>query len=203
MIEVSIKKQYTNFQLNANFRDSGIIGITGKNGSGKTTLLNIIAGVIKPDEGYIKVNEKDITNLNIEERNVVLINQDSFIPTLRTKDHLIWGLKVRGMKINKEEVNEISKLLGIPNEYINKKVEQLSLGNRIRVAIATALLVKPYVLLIDEAFSNIDDKEEFMRTIFSICSENDIDLIYTTQDLEEAKLGNSSYIINRGHLSKS
>lgn len=200
MIEVDVRKSYGNFTLNAKFKASGIIGITGKNGSGKTTLLNIIAGIVKPDLGYVKVNSIDVTNLDISKRNIIFINQDSYIPTLKVMDHLLWGFKVRSMKVDKDKVNEVAKALGVPLNDSDKKVAKLSLGNRIRVALATALLVKPSVVLVDEAFSNIDNKEEFMKAVFTICKREGIDLVFTTQDSHEVMLGNNSYKIEKGTL---
>ncbi len=202
MIEVDVRKSYGNFTLDAKFRASGIIGITGKNGSGKTTLLNIIAGIVKPDSGYVKVNSIDITNLDISRRNVILINQDSYIPTLKVLDHLLWGFKVRSMKVDKNKVDEIAKALGVPLNDSYKKVDKLSLGNRIRVALATALLVNPSVILVDEAFSNIDNKEDFMKAVFTICKREGIDIIFTTQDVHDAMLGDFSYKIEKGLLSE-
>jgi len=89
MIETEAEKHYPSFTLSVRFKDKGIISIIGKNGSGKTTFLRIIAGLIKPDRGYVKINGVDITNLPINKRNVILVNQETYIPNLKIRKHLV------------------------------------------------------------------------------------------------------------------
>ena len=199
MIEADVEKHYPSFTLNLKFKDEGIISIIGKNGSGKTTFLNIIAGITKPDRGYVKINGIDITNLPLNKRNVILVNQQTYIPNLKIRKHLTWGAKLRNIKIDKKEVEEISKILGIPNE--DKKVGELSLGNKERVALATALLAKPKLILVDEAFSNINNKREFIKNYISLVKDFKIEFIYVTQDVEDAKLSEKIYRMDNGTIS--
>ncbi|MEM3269277.1 MAG: ATP-binding cassette domain-containing protein [Saccharolobus sp.] len=201
MIEVNVKKRIQDFSLAVNFSDEGIICITGKNGSGKSTLLNIIAGVIKPDYGYIKLNKTDITNLPIRERNIVLVTPDSYIPTFSVKKHLKWGASLRRKKINEEEIREIIKLLEL-TDYEDKKVGSLSLGNKEKVALATAILAKPELILVDEAFGNINQKEHFVSNYKELCKKYNIELVYATQDVELVKLSDHHYTMSNGSLSK-
>ena len=199
MIETEVEKHYPSFTLNLRFKDEGIISIIGKNGSGKTTFLRIIAGLIKPDRGYVKVNGLDITNLPLNRRNVILVNQDTCIPNLKIRKHLVWGAKLRNVKIDDKEVEEISKILGLPSE--NKKVGELSLGNKERVALATALLAKPKLILVDEGFSNINNKREFIKNYISLVKDFKIELIYVTQDIEDAKLSEKIYQMDNGTIN--
>ncbi|WP_338600267.1 ATP-binding cassette domain-containing protein [Sulfolobus tengchongensis] len=200
MIEVKVKKKLQSFSLDVNFSDKGIIAITGKNGSGKTTLLNIIAGILKPDEGYIRLNEKDITTVPINKRNIVLVTPESYIPTLYLKKHLVWGAKLKGKKVNEKDIIEITELLKIPFE--NKKVGNLSLGNKEKVSLATAILAKPNLILVDEAFSNITDKDHFIAIYTDLCKKNEIELIYVTQDINDTKFSDHHYVMNNGSLHK-
>jgi len=199
MIEAEAEKHYPSFTLSVKFKDEGTISIIGKNGSGKTTFLRIIAGLIKPDRGFVKINGLDITNLPINKRNVILVNQETYIPNLKIRKHLIWGAKLRNVKIDDKEVEEISKILGLPSE--NKKVSELSLGNKERVALATALLAKPKLILVDEGFSNINNKREFIRNYISLAKDFKIELIYVTQDIEDAKLGEKIYQMDNGTIN--
>jgi len=199
MIETEAEKRYSSFTLSVKFKDEGTISIIGKNGSGKTTFLRIIAGLIKPDIGFVKINGLDITNLPINKRNVILVNQETYIPNLKIRKHLVWGAKLRNAKIDDKEVEEISKILGIPSE--NKKVGELSLGNKERVALATALLAKPKLILVDEGFSNINNKKEFIKNYISLAKDFKIELIYVTQDIEDAKLGEKIYQMNNGTIN--
>ena len=91
MIEVKSKKNLGNFLLDVYLMDENFICLTGKNGSGKTSFLNLLAGVYKPDEGYVKIDSKNITDVPMEERRVILLTPDSCIPHFDVDKHLIWG----------------------------------------------------------------------------------------------------------------
>src|SRR5437870_10009237 len=91
MIEANVEKTLGTFVLNAELNDGGFIRLTGRNGSGKSTLLNIIAATLAPDRGKIVVNSRDVTNLPIEKRRVVLVTPDSWIPHLEVARHIVWG----------------------------------------------------------------------------------------------------------------
>jgi molybdate/tungstate transport system ATP-binding protein len=198
MIEVNVEKQYGKFFLKSSFLASGIICITGRNGSGKTTLLNIIAGIIKPDAGYIKINGKDITNLPIEKRKVAIITPDTYLPHMKVNRHITWGLKFKNDKTN-DELKRIKEVLSID---FNKKLNSLSSGMRIRVAIATALFSYPEVILIDEALSYISDRSQFMKNLFNEVLKMRIDLIFTTQYSEDCNLAQNCYQMESGILKR-
>lgn len=200
VIEAKVFKKFGNFTLDAEIKEEGIICITGRNGSGKTTFLKVISGFLSPDYGYIKLNNKNITSLPPEKRNVALVTPDSYIPNFKVDNHIRWGAKVRGAEIKEEEIKEVKELLGID---FDGKVSKLSLGQRERVALATALLSKPALILVDEAFSNISNKEIFIKNFIQLTRKYSIELIYTTQDINDAKFANSHLIMNNGKLVKS
>src|SRR5208337_2700682 len=152
MIDAAVKKKLGSFTLDANVSDEHFICLTGRNGSGKTTLLNLIGGILTPDEGHITLNSKTITNLPIERRQVSIITPDSCIPHLDVDRHLVWGAKNKGLNIEYDYITKIKTSLGIK---FDGKVGKLSLGMRERVALATSLISKPELILVDEALSNI------------------------------------------------
>jgi molybdate/tungstate transport system ATP-binding protein len=192
-VEVSLKRR--RFTLEAQIHDSGSICLSGPNGSGKSTLLNVIAGILKPSVGYIRVNSKDVTKLPIERRGVVLVNPESMIPHLDVERHLVWGAKVRHRVPSPELVREATDSLGIT---YSGRVDALSLGMRERVSLATALLAKPEVILVDEAFSNIDRRDGFIARYASMCKRDSIDLVFATQDPADASLAEHHYRIGGG-----
>jgi molybdate/tungstate transport system ATP-binding protein len=200
LIEANVKKRLGSFQLNANFKDSGIVCITGKNGSGKTTFLHLLAGFLKPDEGYVKVEGRDVTRLPPEKRGTSFVNQESYIPEKSVESHLLWGAKVRGVKVSEEEVKEVREALNI---NFSGKVKNLSLGQRERVAIATAILSRPKAILVDEAFSNISEKKEIVAGVIGILKKLSIEMIFTTQDASDSELADRHYVIHQGVLQKT
>ncbi|BFI76450.1 ATP-binding cassette domain-containing protein [Sulfurisphaera ohwakuensis] len=199
MLEAEVEKRYSGFVLNIQFKDKGIISIIGKNGSGKTTFLKILSGIIQPDRGYVKLDGRDITNLPINKRNIILVNQETYIPNFNVKKHLVWGAKIRKIKIDEKEIIEIAKMLDVPiNE--NKKVRQLSLGNKEKVSLATAIIARPRVILVDEGFSNINNKRNFIENYINLARIYGIDIIYVTQDIEDTKLAEKTYMMENGSL---
>ena len=136
MIELKVKKKLGNFNLDSELKDEKFICLTGRNGSGKSTLLNIMAGIYRPDEGYVKINSVPVTDIPAEKRQIVLITPDSCLPNLSVEKHLVWGAKLRKKKVGQDVISEIRKSFGINYEG---KVSKLSLGMKERVSLATAL----------------------------------------------------------------
>ncbi|EZQ06887.1 MULTISPECIES: ATP-binding cassette domain-containing protein [Acidianus] len=199
MIEVDIKKKLGEFNLVASMKEKGIISITGKNGSGKTTLLRIIAGFLPQDSGYIKLNGKDITKEEPEKRETVLISQGSIIPGMSVEKHLLWGAKIRKVDLKDNEIEEVKELLGI---NFNGNSDKLSLGQKGRLAISTALLSKPRLLLIDEVFANINNKEEFIKNLVYLLNKYNIEMIFISQDEKDSVFANSHLQMEGGKLLK-
>ena len=181
MIEARVTRTLGNFVLDAEIRDEGFICLSGANGSGKSTFLNIIAGVMVPDRGHVLVNSKDVTRLPIEKRETVLVTPDSSIPHLDAGAHILWGAKIRGIKIHQSYVEEVRSVLGVPTAG---RVQELSLGMRERLSLATALISRPKAILVDEAFSNLDNRDEFMTNYRRLSSEAKIEVVFATQSLE-------------------
>ncbi|MCY0884236.1 MAG: ATP-binding cassette domain-containing protein [Acidianus infernus] len=200
-IEAKVVKKLGNFYLNAQIKEQGIVCITGKNGSGKTTFLRGLAGFLNIDEGYVKINNVDVTKLPPEKRGTVIITPDSYIPGLKVKSHLMWGAKIRKIKYDINELDEKYKDL-LDGISLDEKVDKLSLGQRERVSIITAIIAKPKVILIDEAFSNINNKEDFIERIIEILRKNSIELIFTTQDINDSQFANSHLRMEDGKLLK-
>jgi molybdate/tungstate transport system ATP-binding protein len=199
VIQVKAKKRLGSFLLDAELRDEGFICLVGSNGSGKTTLLNLIAGLIKLDEGYVKIGEKTVSHLAPEERQIVLVTPDSCIPNLSVDDHLVWGAKVNRIEIPNEYVTEVKEKLGI---NFSGRVSKLSLGMRERTSLATALLSKPKAILVDEAFSNIHNKQTFMERFKQLTTRSNIDVLFSTQHFEDRIHADHVYRMENGHAIK-
>ena len=190
MLAVNANVTRGRLALSAEIGDEGCICLSGENGSGKTTLLSVITGDLRLERGFVKVDSVDVTRLPPEKRGIVLVNPDSFIPHLEVERHLRWGAGARRVPLNDLEVSELKHALGIS---YSGRVDELSLGMRERVALATALLSRPSLILVDEAFSNIDHRVEFMSAYRARCAARRVDMVFTTQQQSDAELADHHY----------
>ncbi len=195
MIDASVRKTIGTFNLKAEVHDQGFICLSGKNGSGKSTLLKVIAGQLKPDDGSIRLNSIEITPRPIEERRIVLVTPDSYIPHLTVDRHLRWGMRARKVLHPEDYISEVREELRITYDG---RVDSLSLGMRERVSLATALLSAPDALLVDEAFSNLDDRDGFIQKYRRLCGRSKADVIFTTQKKDEADGSDHHYQMENG-----
>ncbi|BBG23929.1 ATP-binding cassette domain-containing protein [Sulfuracidifex tepidarius] len=200
MMECSVKKRLKDFFLDVNLKEEGNIAITGENGSGKSTLARIVSGSLKQDEGYVRINGRDVTHKKPGERGVVLVTPSSFVPNFTPFKHLKWGYKAGLKRGNILDLETVIQELKLP--VTEKKLSELSLGNRERVSLATALIGRPDVIIADEAFSNINDRESFMQSFISLCKKNSIQLIYITQDIKDVNHAEHHYIMRNGRLER-
>ena len=126
------------FDLEIN--DGARIALMGRSGAGKTTVLNLIMGLLKPDSGEVSMPKLKIGTVFQEDR---LIEPLSAASNCR-------------LVMKSGEPGEMLSRLGISEELANKRVSELSGGEKRRVAIARALLSEPDVLILDEPFKGID-----------------------------------------------
>jgi len=199
VIEVQVRKRLGEFSLAANLSDEHFICLTGKNGSGKTTLLNLVSGIVSLDDGHVTLNSRNITDLPIEQRQVSLITPNSCIPHLDVDHHLIWGAKRRGLNIERSYLTEVKTSLGIT---FDGKVRKLSLGMRERVSLATSLISKPQLILVDEAFSNIDNHRDFVDAFKNLAAKAKVDVIFTTQYHEDSTQADHHYRLESGKSTR-
>ena len=164
--------------------------LLGPSGCGKTTLLRMLAGFIRPDEGRILFDGRDVSRVPPEKRGTAMVFQSYALwPHLSVFENVAFGLKVR--KFGKDEIAaKVDKALrGVRMEALAaRKPTELSGGQQQRVALARAMVVEPQVLLLDEPLSNLDAKLRLeMRTeIRAICAASGLTAVYVTHDQEEA-----------------
>jgi molybdate/tungstate transport system ATP-binding protein len=136
-----------------------------------------------------------VTRQSIDKRGIVLVTPQSNIPHMSVEKHLAWGRKLGGSNVDETYIGKVKNVLGIS---YSGKLQKLSLGMRERVSLATAVLSEARLILVDEAFSNIDNRTEFITQFHRLCSERSIDAIFTTQFTEDSKLADHSYIMEAG-----
>lgn len=181
--------------------------LLGASGSGKTTILRIIAGLEQPDNGYVMLHGKDVTDLPARERGVGVIFQSyALFPRMTVERNIGYGLKIRHRpwKERKETVNRLLKLVKL-EEHRKKYPWQLSGGQQQRVAIARTLAYKPQVLLFDEPFGALDaqTRVHLRREIRALLRQVRVPSVFITHDQEEAlELGDRIAVLNEGKLEQ-
>ncbi len=184
------------------------IAIVGASGSGKSTLLHLIGGVDRPTSGKVYIDGKDIFNFNDDKlaifrrRQVGLIYQFyNLIPILNVEENITLPLSLDNRKIDKKELNEMLKLLGLQNRRYHLPNE-LSGGQQQRTSIGRALITNPAIILADEPTGNLDSKSS--DEIVSLLRKTNKDLkqtiIMITHNLEIAKYADRIIKIEDGKI---
>ena len=174
-------------KLNFSIEKGEFVSIIGPSGCGKSTLLNIISGLLKPSEGEIVYNDKNIKNRL--DKMGYMFQKDYLFPWLSVRNNIMLGLKVK--KINtKENIERVDKLLKNYqlDRFKNHKPAELSGGMRQRVALIRTLALNPDVLLLDEPFSALDyqTRLKVCDDVKGIIKKEGKTAIMVTHDLGEA-----------------
>lgn len=182
-LEVNIQKKLKEFDLDVQFQmEKGILGILGPSGCGKSMTCKSIAGIVDLDKGKILVNEKDLTHLKPQKRNVGYLFQNyALFPNMNVEENIRIALK---------DQNKLSDLIykfhleGLEKRY----PRQLSGGQQQRVALARILAQDPEIILLDEPFSALDShlKEKLRLELSTLLTEFEGIVILVTHDRDEA-----------------
>jgi putative spermidine/putrescine transport system ATP-binding protein len=193
--------------FNLSITQGEFVSFLGPSGCGKTTTLRMVAGFELPTSGQISLQEKNMTYLPPNKRNVGMVFQSyALFPNMTVADNIGYGLKVTGK--SKKEINErVEEMLGLIHmeEQRGKFPSQLSGGQQQRVALARALAIRPQVLLLDEPLSALDAKIrlELRLEIRRIQQQLGITTIYVTHDQEEAlSLSDRIVVMSQGKMEQ-
>lgn len=185
-------------------KSGSFVSLLGPSGCGKTTLLRIIAGILLPDSGDVRLGGREVTYLPPQARDLAMVFQDyALFPHMSVFDNVAFGIRMRGTAEQKraipDRVHEVLELVRLGG-YGKRLPSQLSGGQQQRVAIARALAPKPTLLLMDEPLSNLDAKvrEEMRSELKQIQRKAAVTTVYVTHDQEEA-LTLSDVIVVMGH----
>ena len=194
--------------FSAELEDGHLICLLGPSGCGKSTLLNMLCGIIPVTEGQIFFDDKDVTKLPPDQRNIGMVFQNyALYPHMTVAENIGFPLEVQ--KVKKEErkarVEEIAKLVHVDN-LLKRYPSELSGGQQQRVAIARAMVKKPQLLLMDEPLSNLDARLrlEMREEIRRIQKETGVTTVFVTHDQEEAmSISDSILLMKDGLLIQS
>lgn len=194
MIDCHIQLKQGQFDLDQRFQsDQSVIGLFGASGSGKTTILHSIAGLIKPQSGWIKIQNQtwfdraQNINLSTQQRRIGLVFQDAqLFPHKNVMQNLLFGFKHIRPEQRQFELDYIVELLKL--EHLTERMPiKLSGGEKQRVALGRALLYSPQLLLLDEPLSALDaaHKAEIIPFFQSVKQELGIPMLYVSHDKSE------------------
>ena len=139
-------------------KDGEFVAVLGPSGSGKSTLLRVIAGLEYPSVGMVRFDDVDFNDVRAEDRDVAMVFQNySLYPNQTVYKNIAFPLEVKHMPREdvEREVRQIAELMNL-DDKLERLPQELSGGEKQRVAIARSLVKRPGVLLLDEPFSNLD-----------------------------------------------
>ncbi len=193
--------------LNLDIHENEFITLLGPSGCGKTTTLRIIGGFMKPDEGIVTFEGRDITSLPPYKREVNTVFQKyALFPNMNIEENIAFGLKIR--KKSKDYIRDkIAYALKLVNldGYEKRMPESLSGGQQQRIAIARAIVNEPKVLLLDEPLGALDLKlrQDMQYELIRLKNELGITFIYVTHDQEEAlTMSDTIVVMNQGYIQQ-
>ena len=168
--------------------------LIGPSGSGKTTLLHIVAGILVPEKGIIRVNGCAVSGLGDAARRVFRIEQVGLVfqefellEYLSVLDNILLPYRITNALSLTQDVSErakdLSERVGV-GDKLGRRPGQLSHGERQRVAICRALITQPRLLLADEPTGNLDpeNKRRVVELLHTYSQENDVTLLMVTHD---------------------
>lgn len=190
------------FDINLNAGQSDIIGLLGPSGSGKTTLVNIISGMANPVSGEVWVFGEKMPRLDLMGRMGYMAQSDALYFDLTARENLqffgnLYGLRGKVLASRIQEALAIVKL----QEDIDKPVHKFSGGMRRRLSLATAMLHKPKLLILDEPTVGIDPllRVEIWQE-FNKLKQEGTTILVTTHVMDEAEKCDRLGMIREGRL---
>lgn len=201
------KQAVKNLSLFVNTRE--IVGLLGPNGAGKTTTFYMIVGIIRPDDGNILLDNKDITKLPMYQRARMgvsyLPQEPSIFRKLTVEDNLKAILEIRGLKGSQLD-SKVDRLLDEFNlkELSKKEAYKLSGGERRKTEIARALATEPVFILFDEPFTGIDPIAIIeLKKLLSYLKNKGLGILITDHNVRDTlSITDRAYIINNGEILK-
>jgi molybdate transport system ATP-binding protein len=191
------------------FESGKFISIYGSSGAGKTSVLRMLAGFMKPDNGYIKMNDavwfdaNKHVNVRPQQRKIGFVFQDyALFPNMNVRENIAFA-------VNKKEVativDELLELTGLTT-LASRAIQTLSGGQKQRVALARAIATRPSLLLLDEPLSAIDNmmRGQLQTTLLEVHKRFNLTTILVSHDMDEIiKLSDSVIHLEHGIIKQN
>ena len=209
MLKVSLTHRFKKIHINVDFKvgSGSITSLYGRSGSGKTSIINMISGLQKPNLGFIQIDNDVLldTDSNIyeppEKRGLGYIFQDSrLFPHLNIRRNLEYGIRNNPISSSQFSFDSVVDILQI-GPLLERKPNNLSGGEKQRVAIGRALLTQPRLLLMDEPLASIDAqlRGEILTFIETLRDELRLTIIYVSHSIDEViRLADQMVLISNG-----
>ncbi len=206
-IKKAYKEKVVLHDISLYVKEGEIVGLLGPNGAGKTTTFRCLLGFIKPDDGKIKLNGEDITNLPVYERarkGISFLPQESSI----FRELTVWENIVMFLEFQlsdpieiQEKAKQLLEDFGIYH-LKDQKAFTLSGGERRRLEIARSLIINPSFLLLDEPFAGVDPVSvKEINNLIKELIKRDIGVILTDHNVRETlRITDRAYIIAHGKV---
>lgn len=180
--------------------------ITGPSGSGKSTLLKIIATILSKTAGDIQYLGKEMEDYEptAYRKDVSYCFQTASLFGKNVQENLAFPFIIRNLPFNQEKAVDALQSVGLDNTYLTKKIEELSGGEKQRIALIRNLLFLPKVLLLDEITSALDEENRkiIQALIKKANQEQHVTILWITHNEEETSLGNRLIQITDGEMEE-
>ena len=189
----NVTKYYGDFRavhnLSFEVNKGEIFGLLGVNGAGKTTTFRMILGLLDKSDGTITLNDKEI-DYDLTDKIGFLTEERSLLTKLTVKEQVLYYATLKGMK-EKDILKKLKYWLKRFNieDYLDKKIKELSKGNQQKIQFITAIIHEPELLILDEPFTGLDpiNVKEIMDVIKELKKKGCI-IIFSSHRMEHVEL---------------
>ncbi|MBM3536682.1 MAG: molybdenum ABC transporter ATP-binding protein [Alphaproteobacteria bacterium] len=207
-LSLDIRHRLGGFALDVRFESEGrLTALFGRSGAGKTSLVNIIAGLIRPDEGRVTVDGEALVDTAAgifvpkHRRRVGYVFQEGrLFPHLSVRANLLYGRWFTPAAQRYETLDQAVELLGL-GPLLDRRPGSLSGGEKQRVAIGRALLASPRLLLLDEPLASLDEarRQEILPYIERLRDVTKIPIVYVSHSVAEVtRLATTVVVLSHG-----
>ena len=183
----------------------GIAAILGPSGCGKSPMLRIVAGLIRPNAGSVRLGTRDVTDVAARARRIGMVFQNyALFPHMSVRENIGYGRSALGRRDRRARVDQLLALVRL-EAFADRLPRQLSGGQQQRVAVARALAPRPVLLLLDEPFAALDRalRADMQFEFVRLQRELGITTILVTHDQEEAQAGADTLVVmNAGQVEQ-
>jgi ABC-2 type transport system ATP-binding protein len=203
---INLTKQFKKIKavdnISLEVQKGDIYGFLGPNGAGKTTSIRMIMGIIKPDNGSIKLNGSDINTIN--RKKLGYLPEDRGLYQKQNLSEILYYFGCLKGLDKKDSMNRAN--LWLERFYLDdqkeRKIEELSKGNQQKIQFIIALLHDPQLIILDEPFTGLDPVNQILlKEVIKEKQEEGKTIIFSTHQMEQVeRLCNNICLINKGHI---